>query len=102
MPDILEITDPEDPRVAAYRDIKERDLVGRQGRFIAEGETVLRAFVRDAPERIDSLLIDGKRAGKLGELFAGLPAAVESSAIACLAESRNSIWSMTREASPLR
>jgi tRNA G18 (ribose-2'-O)-methylase SpoU len=72
--DLIPIDDPNDPRVAAYRDIKERDLVGRQGLFIAEGETVLRAFVRDAPERIQSLLIDGKRADKLGEVFDGLPA----------------------------
>jgi tRNA G18 (ribose-2'-O)-methylase SpoU len=70
--DLIPIDDPNDPRVAAYRDIKERDLVGRQGLFIAEGETVLRAFVRDAPERVRSLLIDGKRADKLGEVFAGL------------------------------
>jgi len=71
--DPIPIDDPNDPRVAAYRDIKERDLVGRQGLFIAEGETVLRAFVRDAPGRVQSLLIDGKRADKLGEVFAGLP-----------------------------
>lgn len=73
MPDLIPIDDPSDPRVAAFRDIKERDLVGRQGLFIAEGETVLRAFVRDAPERVGSLLIDGKRADKLDEVFAGLP-----------------------------
>uniref|UniRef100_B0T742 tRNA/rRNA methyltransferase (SpoU) n=1 Tax=Caulobacter sp. (strain K31) TaxID=366602 RepID=B0T742_CAUSK len=73
MPELIPIDDPSDPRVAAYRDIKERDLVGRQGLFIAEGETVLRAFVRDAPERVLSLLIDGKRADKLGEVFDGLP-----------------------------
>jgi tRNA G18 (ribose-2'-O)-methylase SpoU len=72
----IPIDDPNDPRVAAYRDIKERDLVGRQGLFIAEGETVLRAFVRDAPGRVQSLLIDGKRADKLDEVFASLPAEV--------------------------
>jgi tRNA G18 (ribose-2'-O)-methylase SpoU len=73
VPDLIPIDDPNDPRVAAYRDIKERDLVGRQGLFIAEGETVLRAFVRDAPRRVRSLLIDGKRIDKLGEVLAGLP-----------------------------
>jgi tRNA G18 (ribose-2'-O)-methylase SpoU len=73
VPELIPIDDPGDPRVAAYRDIKERDLVGRQGLFIAEGETVLRAFVRDAPERVQSLLIDGKRADKLGEVFGALP-----------------------------
>jgi tRNA G18 (ribose-2'-O)-methylase SpoU len=73
VPELIPIDDPNDPRVAAYRDIKERDLVGRQGLFIAEGETVLRAFVRDAPQRVRSLLIDGKRIDKLGEVLAGLP-----------------------------
>lgn len=76
MAQLIPIDDPDDPRVAAYRDIKERDLVGRQGLFIAEGETVLRAFVRDAPERVRSLLIDGKRAAKLDDLFEALPPGV--------------------------
>lgn len=75
MPEFVTITDPADPRVAAYRDIKERDLVGREGRFIAEGETVLRAFVRDAADRVESLLIDPKRRDKLSEVFDGLPEA---------------------------
>ncbi len=73
MADLIPIDDPNDARVAAYRDIKERDLVGRQGLFIAEGETVLRALVRDAPQRLVSLLIDGKRAGKLDAVFEDLP-----------------------------
>ncbi len=72
MPQFIAITDPKDPRVAAYRDIRERDLVGRQGLFVAEGETVLRAFVRDAPQRVASLLIDPKRRDKLDDVFAGL------------------------------
>jgi tRNA G18 (ribose-2'-O)-methylase SpoU len=73
VPQFISITDPDDPRVAAYRDIRERDLVGRQGLFVAEGETVLRAFVRDAPQRVMSLLIDPKRCDKLDGVFAGLP-----------------------------
>ena len=73
MAELIPIDDPGDPRVAAYRDIKERDLVGRQSLFIAEGETVLRSFVRDAPGRVRSLLIDGKRAGKLADAFDDLP-----------------------------
>lgn len=72
MPQFLTIADPSDPRVAAYRDIKERDLVGRAGRFIAEGETVLRAFVRDAPQRVESLLVDPKRRDKLDGVFEAL------------------------------
>lgn len=47
--------------------------MGREGLFIAEGETVLRAFTRDAPERLVSLLIDSKRRDKLADVLAGLP-----------------------------
>ena len=42
---IVPIDAADDPRIAAYRDIRERDLVGREGRFIAEGEVVLRTLV---------------------------------------------------------
>ncbi|PHY17605.1 RNA methyltransferase [Caulobacter sp. BP25] len=73
MPQFRVVTDPDDPAVAPFRSIKERDLVGRDGLFIAEGETVLRAFVRDAPQRVVSLLIDPKRRDKLEDVFAGLP-----------------------------
>ncbi|PZR37132.1 RNA methyltransferase [Caulobacter segnis] len=73
MPEFRVVTDPDDPAVAPFRAIKERDLVGREGLFIAEGETVLRAFVRDAPGRVVSLLIDPKRRDKLEDVFAGLP-----------------------------
>lgn len=67
---ILSITDPDDPRVAAYRDIRERDLVGREGRFVAEGEVVLALLARSARRRAESVLIDAKRADKLAPLLA--------------------------------
>ena len=37
MPAVIRIDDPDDPRLADYREVRERDLVGRQGSFIAEG-----------------------------------------------------------------
>lgn len=40
-PSPIRITDPDDPAIAGFRDIRERDLVGRTGRFIAEGTVVL-------------------------------------------------------------
>lgn len=42
---LIPVDDPEDPRVAAYREMRERDLVGRQGLFVAEGEVVLRVLL---------------------------------------------------------
>ncbi len=37
----IRVQDADDPAVAEFRDIRERDLVGRTGRFIAEGTVVL-------------------------------------------------------------
>jgi tRNA G18 (ribose-2'-O)-methylase SpoU len=68
---LIPIDDPADPRVAAYRDIRERDLVGREGRFVAEGEVVLRLLAASTRHRAESVLIDAKRADKLAPLLAG-------------------------------
>jgi len=38
----IKIDDPEDPAVAEFRSIREKDLTGRNGQFIAEGSVVLR------------------------------------------------------------
>lgn len=42
---IVPVASPDDPRVAAYRDMRERDLVGRAGAFVAESEGVLRTLL---------------------------------------------------------
>jgi tRNA G18 (ribose-2'-O)-methylase SpoU len=74
MPIITAIDDPADPRIAAYRDVRERDLVGRQGLIIAEGEVVLRVLVNDARHRPQSLLVAEKRLAALKPLIDKLPA----------------------------
>ncbi len=56
------IDDPEDPRVAAFRDIRERDLTGREGLFVAEGEVVIRTLLAaESLCRGRSLLIAASR-----------------------------------------
>lgn len=65
------IDDPADPRVAAFRDIRERDLTGREGLFVAEGEVVIRTLL--APEslcRARSLLIADNRVEAQSALIA--------------------------------
>lgn len=42
---LIAIKSADDPRIADFRDIRERDLTGRQNRFIAEGTVVLRMLV---------------------------------------------------------
>jgi hypothetical protein len=74
MAELIPIDDPDDPRVAAYRDVRERDLVGRQGLFVAEGEVVLRVLARSRLCEPVSLLLADKRVGGLTEVIAALPA----------------------------
>ena len=63
------VTDPSDPRIAAFRAVRERDLVAREGRFIAEGEVVLRGLVQSRRHRPLQVLIDEKRLDKLMPLL---------------------------------
>jgi tRNA G18 (ribose-2'-O)-methylase SpoU len=70
---LVAIDDPDDARIAAYRDVRERDLTGREGLFIAEGEVVLNVLVRRAPQRVVSLLLAEKRAAGLQRLIDLLP-----------------------------
>ncbi len=67
------IDDPADPRLADYRAVRERDLVGRDGRFIAEGQVVLEKLVRAGRHPIRSVLLAEKRLAALEGLLAGLP-----------------------------
>lgn len=56
------ITDADDPRLLPYRNIRERDLVGREQRFIAEGKVVLNVlFSSTARFEAESLLVLNSR-----------------------------------------
>ncbi len=72
----IRIDDPDDGRVAAYRDIRERDLVGRQGRFVAEGKVVLDVLLGSGRFEPESVLILENRLDGLGEVLRKLPAHV--------------------------
>jgi tRNA G18 (ribose-2'-O)-methylase SpoU len=72
VPTVIAIDDPDDPRVAAYRAVRERDLVGRQGSFIAEGVVVLEKLVRAGRHPLRSVLIAEKRLAALAPLLAQL------------------------------
>ena len=54
---MIRISDPNDPRISAYRDIRERDLVRRDGLFVAEGTTVLNVLLSQAHFALQSILV---------------------------------------------
>ncbi|TCR91841.1 RNA methyltransferase [Rhizobium sp. BK376] len=74
---LIAIDDPDDPRIVEFRDIRERDLTGREGRFIAEGTVVLR-LLADAHSRrrgfvAEKLLLLRNRVAGLEEIIAAFP-----------------------------
>lgn len=68
----IPILDPDDPRIEPYRAVRERDLVGRQHRFIAEGEVVLRVLLKQPRFEIESLLLAENRLESLADALASL------------------------------
>ncbi len=62
------IDDPDDPRIAAYRDIRERDLAGRAGRFVAEGKVVLNVLLESRFETESVLVLENRLPGLLPAL----------------------------------
>jgi len=65
--DPIRIDDPADPRVAAYLSVRERDLAGRQGRFIAEGKVVLTVLFQAARFEPESVLVLENRLAGLAD-----------------------------------
>jgi len=71
---LIRVSDPADPCILAFRDVKERDLTGRQGLFVAEGEVVLRVLASPASRCAPAaVLIAEKRLEALGDALERLP-----------------------------
>jgi tRNA G18 (ribose-2'-O)-methylase SpoU len=73
----IRIDDPADPRLCDYRDVRERDLVGRRGGFIAEGLVVLEKLAAAGRHPVRSVLVAEARAQAMAPLLDRLPAQVE-------------------------
>ncbi|MCB9847914.1 MAG: RNA methyltransferase [Phycisphaeraceae bacterium] len=68
----------DDPRVAVYRNVRDADLVGRRGVFLAEGELVVRALLErhrtGGAFRARSLLLGRTRFDAMADALGGLGA----------------------------
>jgi len=73
LPAIIRIDDAGDPRLEPYRAVRERDLVGRDGLFVAEGRVVLEKAVAAMSGAIASVLVAEHRVESLSDVLAGLP-----------------------------
>lgn len=70
---IERVSRTDDPRLADFVAIRERDLVGRRGSFIAEGEIVVRILLQQSKYRTRALLAADKLVDRIAPL---VPAAV--------------------------
>lgn len=73
---LVHVTALDHPGLQPYTAVRERDLVGREGLFIAEGEVVLRVLVTRSKLAVRSLLLEERRALAVADLLAGLPDSV--------------------------
>lgn len=73
---VTRIAEASDERLAPYRNVRERDLVGREGRFIAEGKVVLNVLLSNPAFAVESILILENRLAGLTEQLSLCPDSV--------------------------
>ena len=72
MTEPVRITDPSDSRIEVFRAVRDRDVRGRTGLFIAEGVTVLNVLARSGANRARSVLVSERKLAGLGLLLSNL------------------------------
>jgi tRNA G18 (ribose-2'-O)-methylase SpoU len=70
MTTVEKIEDPEDPRLADYREIRDAERRRRDGTFIAEGREVVRRLIDARRYRVRSALVTPPALTALGEVLA--------------------------------
>lgn len=66
---IVPIESPDDAAIDAYARVRERDLVGREGLFVAEGEVVVRVLARESRFSVRSLLLERRRLAAMADVI---------------------------------
>ena len=69
---IVPIDDLEDPRLEPYRDVRDRDLRGRDDLFLVESKRVVARFV-EHHEQVHSLLLSEAALDNMADVLRGLP-----------------------------
>lgn len=69
----IDISDADDPAIAAYRDVRERDLVRRDKLFIAEGKSVLAVLAAQSRFMLHSVLVLENRLNSIKTIIDSLP-----------------------------
>jgi hypothetical protein len=70
---IIPLTSADDPRLAPYRGVKERDLLRNAQRFIVEGKVTLTRLVEASRFPVESVFLAENRVGPLTALLLDPP-----------------------------
>ncbi len=70
---IITLDTADDPRIAGYRAVKDRDLIRHDGRFIVEGAIALKRLLTASHFPVESLLLAANRVEPLSAILASLP-----------------------------
>jgi tRNA G18 (ribose-2'-O)-methylase SpoU len=74
MAQLITIEEFDDPRIDAYRNVRDRDLKqAHGGRFVAEGLVVVRALAESRRIAMESLFLSQAKAESLGDFLGRLP-----------------------------
>jgi tRNA G18 (ribose-2'-O)-methylase SpoU len=73
MPNLVHIDTDAHPALAPYTSVRERDLAGREGLFVAEGEVVLRVLAFQSPLTVRSVLLEKRRIDAVLDVVTELP-----------------------------
>ena len=73
---MIRIDSATDPRLAPYLAVRERDLVGRERLFVAEGEVVVRVLLERSTFRVRSLLLEERRVAPMQDVLDGVTAPI--------------------------
>jgi rRNA methylases len=71
------IDSPEDPRVAAYRGVRDGELLRSNGLFVAEGRHIVRRVAGDGRYSVQSLLVNDAALNALEPVLDRLGASVQ-------------------------
>ncbi len=70
---IINLDTADDPRIAAYRAVRDRDLIRNDGRFIVEGAIALERLLTASRFPVDSVLLAENRVPPLKPMLSYLP-----------------------------
>lgn len=68
---ILRIDDPADPRIAAYQNVPDPDLLLREGLFVAEGRLVVRRLIEGRRFSVRSVMVTDAARAALNDVLTG-------------------------------